>query len=301
MTLQQLKYLIEVANSGSMNEAAKKLYVSQPSLSSAIKELEQEFGITLFNRTNKGISLSNEGQEFLGYAKQIIEQTHLLEERYLDQTERKIKFSISCQHYSFAISAFIELIQEYGYNEYDFTIQETRTAEIIEDVKSMKSELGILYLNDFNRKVLTKLFRENQLTFHSLFKAQPHVFIGKHHPLASASILSLEQLNDYPYLSFNQRNQNSFYFSEEIGSTYTHKKSIQVNDRATLFNLLLGLNGYTISTGIISKELNPDIIAIPLQLDDMIEIGYIKQKNVALSKIGQIYIDKMNHYIYNLL
>lgn len=301
MTLQQLKYVLEVARCGSINEASKNLFISQPSLSNTIKDLEKELQITIFNRTNKGIIISKEGIEFLGYASQIIEQTSLLEEKYLNKKKRKVKFSISCQHYSFAIKAFVELIKEYGLDEYDFSIQETRTAEIIENVKNMTSEIGLLYLNDFNEKVLQHFFKDAKLEFHELFIAKPHVFLSKHHPLAGEPSLNLDMLEDYPYLSFEQGQNNSFYFSEEILSTYPHKKSIKVFDRATLFNLAIGLNGYTISTGIISSDLNPDIIAIPLNVDDYMKVGYVKHKDTKLSSMGQIYINKVKEYINSLL
>lgn len=301
MTLQQLKYVLEVAKCGSINEASKSLFISQPSLSNAIKELEKELQITIFNRTNKGIILSKEGTEFLSYAQQIIEQTSLLEEKYINKKKRKVKFSISCQHYSFAIKAFVELIKEYGFDEYDFSIQETRTAEIIEHVKNMTSEIGLLYLNDFNEKVLSHFFKDAKLEFHELFVAKPHVFLSKHHPLAQKTALELSELDDYPFLSFEQGQNNSFYFSEEILSTYPHKKSIKVFDRATLFNLAIGLNGYTISTGIISNELNPDIIAIPLNVDDYFRVGYVKRKDAKLSMIGDIYLHKLKEYINSLL
>lgn len=301
MTLQQLKYVLEVARCGSINEASKNLFISQPSLSNAIKDLEKELHITIFNRTNKGIIISKEGLEFLGYASQIIEQTSLLEEKYLHKKKRKMKFSISCQHYSFAINAFVELIKEYGYDEYDFSIQETRTAEIIDNVKNMTSEIGLLYLNDFNKKVLKHFFKDAKLEFYELFVAKPHVFLSKHHPLAKLQSLDLDMLDDYPYLSFEQGHNNSFYFSEEILSTYPHKKSIKVFDRATLFNLAIGLNGFTISTGIISSELNPDIIAIPLNVNDYFKVGYLKRKDTKLSQMGEIYIEKLKEYTNSLL
>lgn len=301
MTLQQLKYILEVAKCGSINETSKNLFISQPSLSNTIKDLEKELHITIFNRTNKGIIVSKEGLEFLGYANQIIEQISLLEEKYLHKRNRKIKFSISCQHYSFAINAFVELIKEYGYDQYDFSIQETRTAEIIDNVKNMISEIGILYLNDFNKKVLLHFFKDAKLEFYELFVAKPHVFLSKYHPLAKFESLDLEMLDDYPYLSFEQGQNNSFYFSEEILSTYPHKKSIKVYDRATLFNLAIGLNGFTISTGIISSELNPEIIAIPLNVDDYFKVGYLKRKDTKLSQIGEIYINKLKEYTNSLL
>lgn len=296
MTLQQLKYAIEVANKGSMNEAAKALFISQPSLSSSMKDLENEIHITIFLRTNKGITLSLEGVEFLGYARQVVEQAQLLEQKYVDAKPIKQKFGVSTQHYSFAVNAFVDLIKEYGMEEYEFTLRETRTYEIIDDVKNLKSEIGILYLNGFNEKVIEKLLKESNLKFEELFTAKPHVFISSSNPLAKKSEVTLEDLEDYPYLSFEQGEYNSFYFSEEILSTIGHKKSIKVSDRATLFNLLIGLNGYTISTGIISEELNgKDIIAIPLAVEENIKVGIIKHKNLTLSSLGKIYLEALRH------
>ena len=292
MTLQQLKYAVEIARCGSITKATRQLFVSQPSLSSAIMELENEIGITIFNRTNRGITISIEGTEFLGYAKQVIEQAELLESRYSNKKSVKQNFSVSTQHYAFAVSAFVNLIKEYDLEEYEFALRETKTYEIIEDVKNLRSEIGILYLNEFNSKVLNKFLRENNLIFIELFQAKPHIFISSENPLANKSYVTMEELEAYPYLSFEQGEYNSFYFSEEIQSTLTHKKSITVSDRATLFNLLIGLNGYTISTGVISHDLNGNnIISVPLQLEEKITVGYIVHENVSLSKIALDYIE----------
>lgn len=298
MTLQQLKYVIEVADRGSMSEAAKNLFISQPSLSNSIKELENEIHVNIFIRSNKGITISEEGREFLGYARQVIEQNSLLEERYLSQRNIRKKFCVSTQHYSFAVNAFVDLIKEYGGREYDFTLRETKTYEIIDDVKNMRSEIGIIYINDFNEKVMRKLINENNLKFELLFEAYPHVFVSSKNPLSKKERIYLEDLEDYPYLSFEQGNYNSFYFSEEILSTIEHKKSIKVSDRATLFNLLIGLNGYTICSGVISEELNgKDIVAVPLEVDDKMKIGLLVKKNVVYSYLGEIYIDAIKKYI----
>lgn len=298
MTLQQLKYVIEIVSCGSMSEAAKRLYISQPSLSNAVKELENETGITLFARTNKGVLLSVEGNEFLRYARQVVEQTGLMEARYLHKKPSRVSFSVSTQHYSFAVNAFVALIKKNGYDEYDFNLRETRTYEIIEDVRSLRSELGILYINSFNGKVMHKLFRENNLSFNSLFTAEPHIFISKKNPLSQKECVTLDDLKEYPYLSFEQGIYNSFYFSEEILSTVTRKKNIVVCDRATLFNLLIGLNGYTISTGIISTELNgTEIISIPLHVDESISVGWIAHKEMTLSKLGNAYIEELKGII----
>lgn len=298
MTLQQLKYVVMVAKKGTISEAAQSLFISQPSLTNAIKELEKELQITIFNRTNKGIYISKEGEEFLGYARQVLEQTNLLEERYLKSTPVKRNFCVSTQHYSFAINAFVDFIQEYGREEYDFSLRETTTHEIIEDVTRLKSEIGILYLNDFNETILMKLIRENNLKFEELFQAKPHIFISSHNPLAKKNKVTLEDLEPYPYLSFEQGEYNSFYFSEEILSTLERKKNIRVRDRATLFNLLIGLNGYTISSGIISKELNgQDIIAIPLDADETIRIGILTHKKLQPSMLGEAYIRSLKKHI----
>lgn len=302
MTLQQLKYVIAVAEKGTISEASKLLFISQPSLSNAIKELEKEIQITIFNRTNKGIVISNEGSEFIGYARQVVEQSNLLENKYLNGIPSKLHFSISTQHYSFAVNAFIELIKSYGVDEYDFTIRETRTYEIIEDVKNLRSEIGIIYINSFNQKIINKLLKESNLIFTELFVAKPHVFISLDNPLAKKKSVTLIDLEKYPYLSFEQGEYNSFYFSEEILSTIERKKSIKVSDRATLFNLIIGLNGFTISTGIISEELNgKNIIAVPLEVDDKIHIGTITHKDLVQSRLAQKYIDELNKYKNGLI
>ena len=299
MTLQQLKYAVTIAEKGSFNEAAKSLFISQPSLSNAIKDLENEIHITIFTRTNKGISISTAGTEFLGYARQVLEQSELLEKRYLNAKPSKQHFSITTQHYSFAVNAFVDLIKRYGIDEYEFTIRETKTFEIIDDVRNLRSEIGILYLNSFNEKVIRKLLKESKLVFTELFEAAPHIFISTGNPLAKKKLIQLEDLEDYPNLSFEQGEYNSFYFAEEILSTLEHKKSIKVSDRATLFNLLIGLNGYTISTGIISEELNgKNIIAVPLNIKENIQVGYIQHKNVALSRLGAIYVEALKEHIH---
>ena len=294
MTLQQLKYIVTVAETGNITDAAKKLFISQPSLTNAIHELENEMQLTLFHRTNKGVTITNDGDIFLSYARQILDQTALLEEKFLNKQDRRPKFSVSCQHYSFAVNAFVDVIREFDCSHYDFTLRETQTHEIIEDVSRLKSELGILYTSSKNEEVLFKLLRQNDLLFEELFLASPHVFISSTHPLADKPCLSLEDLEEYPYLSFEQGDYNSFYFSEEILSTLDRNKNIKVRDRATLFNLVIGLNGYTVSSGVISKELNGEnIIAKPLAVDEQMRIGIIRQKKLPLSPYGTAYLNYM--------
>ena len=298
MTLQQLKYVVTVAETGTITEAAGKLYISQPSLTNAIHELEREMQIVIFNRTNKGISLSKEGDIFLGYARQVLEQADILEDKYKVEGSGKKQFCVSTQHYSFAVNAFVDLIKKYGQEEYDFSLRETQTYEIIEDVAKMRSEIGILFLNDFNEKVITKILKSNELEFHDLFVAKPHVFISRRHPLANRQIITNEELESYPYLSFEQGEHNSFYFSEEIFSASERKKNIRVRDRATLFNLLIGLNGYTVCSGVIDKKLNgKDIIAVPLADESDMRIGYITHRKGMLSRLGTTYLDALSKYI----
>ena len=297
MTLQQLRYVVTIAEIGTISKAAEELFVSQPSLTKALKELEKEMQITIFDRTNKGIHVSREGEIFLGYARQVLEQAALIEEKYKHKSGGKQEFCISTQHYSFAVNAFVDLIKEYGSENYDFSLRETQTYEIIEDVAKLKSEIGILYTSSQNETIIMKLIRQNDLKFEELFVAKPHVFISSKHPLADKEALTLEDLEEYPYLSFEQGDYNSFYFSEEILSTLDRNKNIKVRDRATLFNLAVGLDGYTVSSGVISKELNGEnIIGKPLLVDEYMRIGTIVRKDVALSRYGKVYMEALKKY-----
>jgi DNA-binding transcriptional LysR family regulator len=298
VTLQQLKYVIEIVLCGSINEAARRLYMTQPSLSKAVKELEKELGIDIFLRTSKGITLSRDGAEFLGYARQVVEQAELLERRYFNASPSQQLFSVSTQHYAFAVNAFVEMIKKHGASEYQFTLRETRTYEIIENVKNLRSEIGILYLSSFNEKVMTQIMKEEGLDFHPLFEARPHIFISAQNPLSSRLSVSLEDLDAYPRLSFEQGEYNSFYYAEEMFSTIPRKKSIQVSDRATLFNLLIGLNGYTISTGVLSTDLNgSNIVSVPLDVDETITVGWIVHKKTRLSRMANIYLEELKQII----
>lgn len=300
MTLQQLKYIITVAQTGTISEAAKELFITQPSLTKAIRELEKEMNLTIFERTNKGISVSKEGEIFLGYARQVLEQAVLLESTYKNQPAAKQQFCVSTQHYSFAVNAFVDLIKAYGGEKYDFCLRETQTYEIIDDVAKMKSEIGILYLNAFNETVLRKIMKANDLKFTELFVARPHIFISDHNPLAQKASVVMEDLEPYPYLSFEQGEHNSFYYSEEIFSTQVRTKNIRVRDRATLFNLLIGLNGYTISSGVIDEKLNGEhIIAVPLAQEGDMHIGFVTHKKSYPSRLGNLYIDALRKYARN--
>ena len=298
MTLQQLRYAVMVSDCKSMNKAAEKLFITQPSLSGTIKDLEKEINVNLFIRSNRGIIITPEGEEFLGYARQVLEQANLLESAYKTSVRDKQRFSVSTQHYAFVVNAFVDLIKELPQNEYDFSIRETQTYEIIDDVATMKSEIGIIYLNAFNEAALTKIIKSKGLCFNELFIAKPHIFVTAEHPLANKESVTMEELADYPYLSFEQGNHNSFYYSEEIFSTVERKKNIRVTDRATLFNLLIGLNGYTVCSGVIDSGLNgSNIISIPLIKEGDMRIGYISHKKLVLSPLCKKFLNHLNKYI----
>ena len=301
MTLQQLQQIITIADSGSMNEAAKKMFISQPSLSAAVKELEKEIGISIFVRSNRGIVITPEGEEFLGYARQIFEQYQLLEKRYIEKKAKK-KFSVSMQHYTFAVKAFVEMVKKVGMEDYDFAIHETRTWDVIENVRYFKSELGVLYLNDYNALIMQKMFKENGLEFTELFQCETYVYLWSGHPLSDQKQISMKELEEYPCLAFDQGKNGAAYFAEEMKSTYDYKRIIHADDRATLLNLMVGLNAYTLCSGIICEELNgPDYRAIPLVESEKMRIGYIKRKGARISPMGEIYIRELEAYGEKLL
>jgi len=293
ITLQQLVYFIEVAAEGSISAAADLLYVAQPTMSAAMKDLEARVGRTLFLRSARGVTLTADGAEFLGYARQVTEQVALLEQRYLGRPPSRRLLGVSAQHYSFVVDAFVRMVKGSDAAEYEFSLRETRTWDIIEDVRTQRSELGILYRNDFNRNVIDKLLRDSGLTFHPLFLADPHIFISRKNPLASRDHVTLDDLAALPRLTFDQGANNSFYFAEEILSTLSSTQEIRVADRATIFNLMIGLDGYTISTGIISDDLDPEIVAIPLDVVERIEIGWIDHSAIPLTEQAQRYLAEL--------
>ena len=296
MTLQQLKYALTIADCGSMNEAAKQLFISQPSLSETMKELETEIGLDIFLRSNRGIVITPEGEEFLGYARQVTEQFGLLQSKYIDKKVKE-KFSVSTQHYTFAVKAFVETVKQIGMEQYEFAVHETTTISVIENVKNFKSEIGVLYENDFNEKVLNKMFKENGLEFVELFSCDTFVYLWSGHPLAKQDVITMEELDEYPCLSFDQGKNNSLYLAEEMKSTYEYRRLIKANDRATLLNLMIGLNAYTLCSGIICEDLNGnDYKAVPLKETEKMRIGYIKRNGAKVSHIGELYIEELKKY-----
>ena len=307
MTIQQLNYVITISEKGSLNKAAEVLYVTQPSLTSAVRELEKELGITLFNRGGKGVTLTNDGAEFIQYARQVVNQYDRLLEKYGKGGNLRKKFGISCQHYSFAVKSFVEMVKHFDTDEYEFAIRESKTRDVIEDVTTGKSEVGILYLSDFNRKAIGKFLKSSQLEFHPLIKCEPYVYLWKGHPLAKQKSIRLEELRDYPCLSFEQGPSGAFYFAEEILSTYDYIRTIKATDRATMLNLMVGLNGYTLCSGIICEELNgSDYVAVAFEDKEeevaagRMEIGYIVKQNMILSQMAEMYIAELEKYLQSI-
>ncbi len=297
MTLNQLRYVIALSKENSMNEAAKKLFISQPTLTASLKSLEQEIGFDIFLRNKSGISLTVKGTEFLGYAKAVIEQYDILDAKYISKKSIKRTFHVSMQHYTFAVNAFVEVINQYGMDEYEFEIHETKTYEVIDNVKNQKSEIGVLYMNDYNRTVLGKILNDAGLVFTPLFECGIYAYMSKKNPLASSKEITMNDLDEYPCLAFAQGDYNSFYFAEEVLSTYEYKRLVRANDRATLLNLMVGINGYTLCSGIICEDLNgSDYCAIKLKTDEKMTIGYISRKATVLSEIGKKYIVELSKY-----
>lgn len=298
MTLQQLKYVITISKSGSMHTAADELFITQPNLSKAIKDLELEMGITIFNRTNKGVLLTDDGTKFLSYARQVVEQANLLEDIYKNKESIKRIFAISSQHYGFVVNAFVKLVETLGKDTYEFSLRECKTYDVINDVKYGRSELGVIYFSRFNSEIMKKVISSNGLSYEFLFEAKPHVLLSKNHPLANKERLTLDDLDAYPRLSYDQGLNNSFYYSEEPHALESVSKAIVVSDRATLFNILIGLNGYTISSGMISSSLDGNnIISIPLETDEVMDLVYIYDSDKPMKEITKQYLAILREYI----
>lgn len=303
MTIQQLRYVLTIAEMGSLNKAAEVLYVSQPSLTTSIRDLENELGITFFHRSGRGMTLTNDGAEFIPYARDAVSQFDKVLEKYGKRGKVKKKFGISTQHYSFAVKSFVEMVKQFDTEKYEFAIRETKTRDVMDDVSAGRSEIGILYLSDFNRKALGKILRSNDLEFYHLVNCYAYVYLWKGHPLANRKSITFDELTDYPCLSFEQGTAGSFYYAEEILSTNEYARTIKANDRATMLNLMVGLLGYTLCSGIICEELNgTDFVAVPFDPGDestdyKMEIGYIMKKNTIRSPMAELYISELTHYL----
>ena len=297
MTLQQLKYADAVANCGSISEAARHVFVTQPTLTEAIRTLEEELRMAIFTRTPRGVTVTREGEEFLASARQILDDASRIEEKYTGKAVRHPQFAVSCQHYAFAVEAFMEVVKANGSAAYDFTLRETVTSEIIDDVARHRSEIGILYLSARSERALRKILRKEELEFEELFSAKPHVFLGRKHPLAKKKTIRPDELDAYPYISYEQGVENALYFAEEVMPAIDRKKNIRVRDRATMTNLILGLDGFTVASGVHAKAYNPAIVSVPLKLDDTITVGIIRRSGIPPSAAAEAFVAAVRRLI----
>ena len=297
MTLQQLKYADAVANCGSISEAARRVFVTQPTLTESIRALEEELRTAIFTRTVRGVTVTREGEEFLASARQILDDTSRITEKYTGKAVRRPQFAVSCQHYAFAVEAFMEVVKANGSDAYDFTLRETVTSEIIDDVARHRSEIGILYLSTRNETTLRKILRKEELDFEELFSAKPHVFLGRKHPLAKKKSIRPDELDQYPYITYEQGVENALYFAEEVMPAIDRKKNIRVRDRATMTNLILGLDGFTVASGVHAKAYNPSIVSVPLRLEDKITVGIIRRSGISPSPAAAAFIAAVRRLI----
>lgn len=298
MTLTQLRYAVEVADAGSISAAAVRLFISQPSLSAAVGQLEEEMGVRIFERSSRGVRPTEEGTRFLSYARQVVEQADLLESRYAHGAPVRRVFAVSSQHYAFVVNAFVELVREIGGQRYEFSLREGTTAGVIEDVRTQRSEVGVIYRSHYNREVIMGAVARAELRFEPLFAARPHVFVSRRSPLAGQASVTLSDLAPFPRLTYDQGSQNSFYFSEELHAVEQVDRQIVVTDRATLFNLLIGLDGYTVSSGILSEDLNgTDIVAVPLESDEVMELGLLRLAGRPLSPVAERFVEHLRNYV----
>lgn len=303
MTLQQMKYVLAIAEEGSMNKAAEQLFISQPSLTSSMRELEKEIGIQVFARSSRGVTVTPEGADFLMYVRQVYQQYELLTQKYGAGGSAKRRFGVSTQHYSFAVKAFVEMVKNFGTLNFEFAIRETRTMDVLRDVGGFRSEVGIIYQCDYNSKVIGKMLHDLELEFVPLIDCRAYVYLWKNHPLAGEKSIGLEQLADYPCLVFEQGEGATGFLAEEILTDNDYPRIIRSTDRATQLNLMVGLNGYTLCSGIICEELNgSEYRAVPFREDEhnrntIMQIGYVVKKHSILSDIADVYITEVRRYL----
>lgn len=292
MTLQQCRYLVEIAKHRSMSQAAEALYVTQPSLSKAIKELEESLAITILERTNKGVSFTKDGEELLFYAQILLDQVASMEYHFQKrQQEMQRKITISSQHYGFAVEAFVKLTKHLGERHYQLGLREGRSTKVIEDVFSGKSIIGVLAIHEKNRENFERYFAQKSLVFQALYSMKSCVFLNREHPLAKEKSLSIAQLAQYPYLTY-QENDLPLYFAEKYSDPDNTSQIIYIEDRGTMNNLLSHTNGYNIGTScIIEGYMDSNIIALPLQEHQEMKIGYIQQYGHSLPSEIYQYLD----------
>jgi len=293
MTLQQLKYAVTVAECVTISAAAEKLFISQPSLTTAIRELESEMGVTIFSRTNRGVIVSREGEEFLGYARQILSQAQLLQERFSGREQGEKRFAVSSQHFNFTVLAFSRLVQNFRGPRYSFHFRETTTYEVLEDVSQLRSEVGILALNEDNERFLRRMFGKLGLEFTELKRVQAELFVSAERPLAGRRFVTVEDVSPYPCITFEQGEHNGQFFFEGLSAVAAQShKTICVRERATEYQLLRALNGFSPDVGV-SAMYREEFVSLPLEPKQFHTIGYILRRDVTPSPMTLEYIQAL--------
>ncbi len=301
MTLNQLLYVVEVSRTKSINASARALFVSQSCISAAVKELEEEFGITIFSRSNRGITTTKEGEIFIRYANHILQQCKVLEEKYKGTGKHKQQFCVSMHHSTFAAKAFAELVKEFGLDDYEYSIYETKTKNVLDSVSCARSELGILYISSFNSGYYEKAFKEQNLKFTGIAEYDVYAYIGKQHPLADKKEIELSDLEEYPCLIFDQNENSSFYFYEEMVSACEYKNIIRTSDRATTIDLLQELDAYAVGIGTVGGEKTVNgIRTVKIHTSEKIKVGYLLRKDSRLTEAGKRFIHLFTENILSL-
>ena len=290
MTLQQCIYILEIHNTGSFSEAARKLFVAQSSLSTSVKCLEDELGIKIFERSKNGAVLTVEGAEFVRYAAEMVSKNDFILNRYKN-SQRGARLFVSTQHYDFIADAFCALVMKTADAEYSLSLQEKETYDVIRDVEIAYSDVGIIAIEDQNLDIMNRYLQSKEISFTTIFKVSPHVFIRREHPLSSEPLLHYEMLNNFPYLSYEQGAHKDSWFKEEMISGEFANKRIVISDRATLMNILLKTNAYTVGTGIMPSALNEGkIISVPLESNSLYSVGYITRNDKRPAPILQEFL-----------
>lgn len=300
MTIQQCKYVLKIAKTGSFSEAAKQLFIAQSSLSISVKSLEQELNIKIFEHSGNGVYLTDEGAEFVKYATQICENSDFVTERYSSKNIQQ-KLYIATQHYDFIADIFGKLLKGTKGDSYRFSIREIETYNVIRDVETAHSDIGIIAIKDGDYEVMKRYLGKKKLSFTSVLKVFPHVFFRKEHPLAQCGRLTNSDLKDYPYVSYEQGEHNSSFFTEELMDTSHINKHIEISDRATLMNVLLITDSYTVGTGIMPSSLNQGAISsVPLESEEYYIIGYLLNENRKVSKVTEKFIGVLKEMVENM-
>ena len=301
MTIQQCKYVIEIAKSGSFNEAGKQLFVAQSALSSSIKQLEKELGIKIFERSKNGVRLSMEGAEFVRYAEQLVDRSDFIQNRYGGFADYK-KLHIATQHYDFVAEAFCKFLTSTKEKKYDFSIRELKTYQVIYEIEKAFCDVGILAIKDNDFDVMTRYLDNKGIVFNEFLQSPPHVYVRKEHALAKRKQISYDDLIDYPYLSYEQGARNSSFFTEELVDGFKANKRVTISDRATLMNVLLTTDSYTVGTGIMPSALNGGkIVGIKIASQSFYRIGYVLRKGESVNELTTAFIRELEEIFKNII